>query len=234
MKAESRDQQDAAGVNQRRKSAGERFVQNSNEGGGAQVATKGLDEQSPGYILQRGQQRWACLRNQYNEDGELQSTDEIVRSGKLPVLASFDQPPRCCLLRFFARGIHACITESKSQQPSQRSENRRAQLLIQLGNQQNQEAQPRQRRQHLRWKSQSNELQLRIKMAQQSDGKVDQEQQSHQRKRQMDPRGKDAGTEHYQRFDARPRRDKRAWRTRFQTARQNRQQHAIESHGEEQ
>ncbi len=165
LKRESGEQQNAAGVNQRREPAGERFVQNSDERGWAQVAAKRLDEQSPGYFLQRGQQRRAGLRNQHHEDGELQSADEIVRSGKLPLLARFDQPPRCCLFRLFARGIHACVTESKPQQPSQRGESLRAQLLIQLGNQQNQKAQGRQRRQHLRGKRQSDELQLRIEMA---------------------------------------------------------------------
>ena len=70
---------------------------------GPQIAAKGLQEQPPGYFLQARQQRRPGLRDQYDEDGELQSADEIVRSGKLALLARFDQPPRCCLFRLFAR-----------------------------------------------------------------------------------------------------------------------------------
>src|ERR1700722_7668767 len=58
----------------------------------------------------------------------------------------------------------------QSQKPPQRGESLCAQLLIELGNQQNQEAQCRQRSQHFRGKGQSDELQLRIEMPQQSDG----------------------------------------------------------------
>ncbi len=175
----------------------------------------------------------AALRDQHNENGKLQPADEIARSRELAFPARFDAAAAVLpFLTFRPSGMSLRI-RVPSNRPSALNAAAPS-CWYSLGINKTRKLNAASAASILAGNARAMSCSCEFKMPQKPDGQVDQEQQRHQGKRQVKAGGEDAGAEHHQRFHARARRHESARRMRLQAARQNRQQHAIESHREEQ